>query len=288
MRNRSSAHGFSLIELLVVIGIIGLLIGLLLPAIQRARESARKTQCRHTLRQTGLALHNYHDVHAIHPCGVFSTLDVENLNSSQGPDTDGYGWATMYLPFLDQAQLYARINPQGPGIFAQHGCRPSLEGTPLAVFRCASSSLAERSVGGDGILNVNCGTADYKGCAGTDQDGMFTKLEDRGAVRNADIVDGLTHTIAVGESSYYNDAGDFPIWAGAAGHDESTLAKTAESALMNMHIDDDSFSSPHDGGVHFLFADGSVHFLNEQINPEVYTSLGNISNGKPTAATFQF
>ena len=98
------AHGFTLIELLVVIAIIAILIALLLPAVQQAREAARRTQCKNNLKQVGLALHNYHDVHKMFPMGAFSAIDDDN-----GCDDDGYGWGVMLLPYIDQAPLYQKL-----------------------------------------------------------------------------------------------------------------------------------------------------------------------------------
>lgn len=276
--SNSSRGAATLLEVVVVVAIISVVVALVLPAVLQAREASRKLRCRNNLHQLGLAMHNYHDVHSIHSCGVFSTPD--DLPSWLGPDTDGYGWAVMYLPYLDQASLYAAVNPHGIGPFLEHGCRDGVESTALAGFRCPSSRLKPQSPGPDVILNCRCGTSDYKGCSGSNDNGVFTTIEDRGPIRNRDVLDGLGCTIAIGESSYFIDAEDFPIWAGAAGQDESTLAKASRAAPVNYRGDDDSFVSDHPGGVHFLFADGTVRFLSEMIDIGLYASLGNIQDGK--------
>ena len=274
----ATLRGFTLLELLVVIAIIGLLVALLLPAIQMARESARRTQCRNHLKQLALALHTYHDTHNILPNGVFSGVADPLL----GYDTDGYGWGTMLLPALEQAPLFNSIKPERPGIFQVQGCRAGLESAALPVFRCPSSILPPVSPGGeDAGFNTNCGASDYKGSQGEDADGLFAKEADRGPIRFRNVTDGLSQTFAFGESSWYERPVHFPIWVGAAGHDESTLAKTERNAPLNMRGDDDAFLSLHSGGAHFAMADGTVRFISENIDIELYIRLGKIADGKP-------
>ncbi len=274
---RLSGRGLSLVELLVVLAIIGLLLALLLPAIQQAREAARRTTCRNHLKQLGLALHGYHEVHRILPNGVYSGP----TDPFMGYDTDGYGWGVMLLPYLEHGPLFDRIRPERVGVFQAQGCRPGREGARLPVFRCPSSTLPDQSPGGpDSGYNAGCGAADYKGSQGQDADGLFAKAADRGPIRFRDVTDGLSRTFAFGESSWYLRPVHFPIWAGAAGHDESTLAKTERSAPLNTRDDDDAFLSPHAGGAHFTLGDGAVRFISENIDLQVYISLGQIADGR--------
>src|SRR5262249_16323063 len=100
-----SRRGFTLVELLVVIAIIAVLIGLLLPALQKVRESANRTQCQNNLKQIGLAMHNYHDTLGTYPVGCKDPTPWPQPN--QGP---GFGWAAYLLPFLEQDNLYRQIN----------------------------------------------------------------------------------------------------------------------------------------------------------------------------------
>jgi prepilin-type N-terminal cleavage/methylation domain-containing protein len=126
-------HGFTLLELLVVIGVIALLVALLLPAVQMAREAARRLQCGNNLKQLGLAFHNYHDVHRRLPFSHF--IDPENLNA--------HGWGEMLLPYLDQAALYNQLNfsqpyfSPYPGLGFTHDNQRVIR-TPLAVRTCPS------------------------------------------------------------------------------------------------------------------------------------------------------
>ena len=105
---KTSRRGFTLIELLVVIAIIAILIALLLPAVQQAREAARRTQCRNNLKQLGLAMHNYHDVFLTFPSGWIA-VDAGVPSAHAG--TSGLGWGAMLLPQIDQANLYELFNP---------------------------------------------------------------------------------------------------------------------------------------------------------------------------------
>ncbi len=131
----SRKSGFTLIELLVAISIIGLLMALLLPAVQSSREAARGMQCRSQLHQLGLALHNYHDVHLTFPPGC-----VGNSLSHTGAEAQAWGWGTLILPYLEQANLYNAISPNGNAlvdVLVSETLQPLLR-TPLPLYRCPS------------------------------------------------------------------------------------------------------------------------------------------------------
>lgn len=213
-----SRRGFTLIELLVVIAIIAVLIALLLPAVQQAREAARRTQCKNNLKQIGLAFHNYHDTHLRFPMGYM--LDTRNLNA--------HAWGTMILPFLEQGNLYDQYNFSTPLIGAPPppaGTRSNSDivSTPLSVFLCPSTPETDRvynftlpagAVGGASPqLTWRAAASDYGAHSGVfsnfhnafvvpvvgsmaDRGGMLQENKSR---RMGDVTDGTSNTLMLAE-----------------------------------------------------------------------------------------
>lgn len=264
---RRSHSGFSLIELLVVVGMIAALVAFLMPAVQQAREAARRLQCRNRLRQIGLALHTYEGTHG---CFPFSSLVVTTM-----PGETGWAWGTMLLPFLDQAPLYQQLAPDGNNAPTD----PSPESlTVLPVYQCPSDASPDWNQQKRGHAKSN-----YVGMFGSNRDasdvgnGMFFY---NSATRIPDITDGLSNTIALGERSW--DGLIHPvigngtqgrigsIWvANLRGNRHDVISwcdplLTTDQRINGTHPN--AFSSMHFGGCSFLFADGSVHYLSDNID----------------------
>ena len=210
--NDSRRRAFTLVELLVVIAIIGTLVGLLLPAVQAARESGRQSQCQNNLKQLGLAMHNYHDVRKCLPPGVRlqydATLTDQTPWGNRGSERS-YSWGMFLLPYLEEMALY---NKNASSVQDPDGKMPSpsttngLKSRPVA-FVCPSDELPVTLL----WSGRDYGTSNYVGCYGRTNDfygqnvGNFTGvsgvLHPRSKVKMGDITDGTSQTIMLGEVS---------------------------------------------------------------------------------------
>jgi prepilin-type N-terminal cleavage/methylation domain-containing protein/prepilin-type processing-associated H-X9-DG protein len=274
MRHRRAA--FTLIELLVVIAIIGILLSLLLPAVQKVREAAARVQCMNNLKQIGLALHNYHGTHKHFPPGYTAAGPYVDGASDTAP---GWGWAAFLLPELEQQNLYARINfslpvQNSPAIQAYVPVLLCPSDTPPdSPFPITDGSLMTLALAAPSSYAATVGS-DASDCADPTGNGVFYR---NSATRLTDITDGASNTVLVGERAWVQTEG---IWAGApsgalcrAGPQNPWANATAPAPVLvlahnnwiNIRTDADGglddFSSTHFGGANLLFGDGSVRFL---------------------------
>jgi prepilin-type N-terminal cleavage/methylation domain-containing protein/prepilin-type processing-associated H-X9-DG protein len=321
-------QGFTLIELLVVIAIIGILIGLLLPAVQKIRESAARTQCVNNLKQLGLALHNYHDSNDSFPPGYIDG----NTNPNSTPDNDvgpGWGWASFLLPFVEQQNVYNQIDFRvGVGL----GNNAAVSQLALKIHQCPSDPYQQNFTVWPTSVVVAHGN--YVGCNGWEEcfygaggnpqggagtDGLTGNYGGSGVglfyrnshTRIANVTDGLSNTIVVGERSGNHSpstwtgavtGGQCPAWMATvpatplyspppgpaydnADYDEAlVLAHGNATHLPSADFpiyDPDTFYSMHTPrGANFLFGDGSVHFLSSAIDPLTYQYLCTIAGGE--------
>lgn len=314
-RRQNRSRGFTLIELLVVIAIIAILIALLLPAVQQAREAARRTQCRNNLKQMGLALHNYHDTFNCFPPGYLGDPPNEAAGCGSINKTvaapPGWGWAVFILPYVDQAPLYNQLDPAGKQVVcgaptgAQNNANvgsAALQKLAISVFVCPSAA--------DPALNPSrfpAGTpsshakANYAGVAGVDFTGQSAAglkaiFVDgtRFKAQMRDSTDGTSTTLAIGERIRRDVDADLinqvapeyvgAIWAGiapdtrAAGCVAQLALPPSTFAINGASIN--AFASQHEGGAHFLLTDGAVRFLSENADQTVIARLGTMNDGQ--------
>ena len=307
MSSRPFRAGFTLLELLVVLAIIGILIALLLPAVQRVREAANRVRCQNNLKQIGLALHMYHDDAGSFPAGYVWIPMLGGTDPCPNPpgdptDTDpGWGWAALLLPYLEQDNVFRQIDLHVP---ARDPRYDPLRTTVIRIFVCPSDWGAEvyEMVSDLGQPMGQAATNSYAACYGSGR--RIAKEPDRGnglffrnsRVRFADITDGSSNTLAIGERAALFTRtpwvgapceGTIHITRGApttstAVGDSPTqpLAQTGSHTLNDRSVDPDNFFTPHPGAGQFLFADGSVRGVRIRIDPWVFQALSTRAGGE--------
>ena len=318
-QTRHPVRAFTLVELLVVIAIIGILVGLLLPAVQQAREAARRIQCSNHLRQLGLGLHNYH---ATHQCFPPSYL-ADTKHASRDPQTydgpSGFAWGALLLPQIEQQPLYEKFDFRQPCWVAANA-QPAL--TPLKVFTCPSSTGKPGPFdvkGSAGAALARFSRSDFVASAGMEEPWGFT-LEDWSTVadgplyrnsptRAADVTDGLSNTVFLGEHSSLlssktwvgvvpgaqvctNRPDRFPITA----CDRATTLVNVHSGPASGEFDPVTGFAPihppnsplchvcqmyaeHPAGCNVALGDGSVRFISQFIHQPTWAALSSRAAG---------
>lgn len=296
-------RGFTLIELLVVVAIIAILIGLLLPAVQKVRAAAARAQCVNNLKQIGLALQNYHDTATSFPSGYVSGFDAGGNDT--GP---GWGWASFLLPQLEQQAVHAAVRFDLP---IEAPANASARVQFLKAYTCPSDApgltwtAKTYDLAGNPVGTVcDVASANYVGVFGTsepgvDGDGVFGRNT---KTRIRDITDGTSSTVVVGERSVGLGQA---TWVGsvAGANLFPQPGSTAPPVLNNAsgmvlgHTGDgngpgapnsyvNQFSSRHTGGANFAFADGHVEFLKTAMTYTVYKALSTRAGGESVGGDY--
>jgi prepilin-type N-terminal cleavage/methylation domain-containing protein/prepilin-type processing-associated H-X9-DG protein len=303
---RRPASAFTLVELLVVIAIIGILIALLLPAVQAAREAAWRMQCSSRLKQLALAMHNYANTHKSFPPGCIT---------DGVPQRQQWGWGVFLLPYVEKIPLHRELAPNDRRLvdLLNDPRARVLVQTPIPLFRCPSDRTPRllekteqiRDFDGEAPVGTDffAATSNYIGVTGfwdiadLPANGVFFP---NSAVDFSQIRDGTSNTFALGERDFYCAAG---AWAGVrdargGGPRGADYVLGRVSIKLNdpRNVGNDrcceGFSSPHAGGANFALCDGSVRFINENIrfnnagvtNFNVPVSLGGFGS---TLGTYQ-
>ncbi|WP_425400168.1 DUF1559 domain-containing protein [Aeoliella sp.] len=302
LKNSAPRHAFTLVELLVVIAIIGILVALLLPAVQAAREAARRTQCINNLKQLGLALHNYHASFNQFPPGG----EVPESSSESQPS-----YLARMLPYMEQSTISDNLDFRAALSDPSNNAMAQLE---LAVFRCPSNSPTEISgnrtdpwVGGQLYQ-----TSNYEGINGAGREQMRKNATHNCGAHNIDgfvfpgsktsirkITDGTSHTFAMGERihelrawargytasfnvcTFMSKNLTYPLTGDPSGIGYYN-AISADVSPKIVKFNDLYFGSDHPGGTQFLFADGSATLLINDTSLPVLRNQATIAGGEPT------
>ncbi len=312
-------HAFTLIELLVVIAIIAVLVSLLLPAVQQAREAARRTQCRNNLKQIGLAMHNYADVHNCFPPGFFgSSADCSSIRNGAPNKAQGWGWGTFILPYLEQVNVYNTINP---GTFQVVCDIPTGAANNLAVgnpasgryvlpaFICPTATDADVSFAARSAVGMHSksnyiavGGLDFTGVLPTTTAngvagwrGMFGDAAINSCTKFRQETDGTSNVLMVGEGYRKDTDTNYASWISGVGGERRPgrwfgMADDEQIASMIRLLNPsgsfavnggsfNAFASQHVGGAFFVLGDGSVRFISENGDQTTISRLGTINDG---------
>lgn len=314
--NKYKSQGFTLVELLVVIAIIGILIGLLLPAVQAVREAARRMQCANGLKQIGLACHNYMTINK----GAFPPgHGMRKYASTEGPNN--HGFCTFILPYIEQQSIYDSIDfTYSASVMYTKSPKPMALETVIPTFICPSyvgdSKCTENisykygalctynGVGGVyRTASENTGrTDDEKYIIVTPVSSQYGQLPDNGmfhwmkAIKESSVTDGTSNTLLYGEyvqrdqtGSYATPAGNVRPWVFGVNEEKGIYSYKVVVYNVNKQVDRMAdgipfnhlpMGSDHASGANFARADASVSFLSDTIDLKVYKNLATRNGGK--------
>lgn len=304
-----TSRAFTLIELLVVIAIIAILVALLLPAVQQAREAARRTACRNNLKQLGLALFNYESAHGSFPSGYLfipgTAYSGPVISGFEDANHQGFSWGCLILPFVDQANLYNTINFNLPAFHLsnqtsrEHSlalflCPTDPDSANNFVYRDHSSTPPEKYADSSYAANWGPASASHNlDVTPDDSQGVFYR---NSRTRIADITDGTSNTLAIGERTNGLILGGVPphpsfenTWYSSAREitdppdDHGHMVLFDGQFLPNLGTGpgaDRGVSAPHVGSSQFLLCDGSVRTIGKSIAVITYESLCSRNGGE--------
>lgn len=270
---KKHSRGFTLVELLVVIAIIGILVALLLPAIQAAREAARRSSCLNNISQLAIAMHNYEFAVEHLPAGV---INPEGPIRSED-DGQHVSWIVQILPYVEMGNVYEAFD-QKAGAYAP--VNSVIRAIPVSLFTCPSFP------GSDVSAKTDAAVSTYAGCHNeveapidADNHGLLFL---NSSVKYKDIKDGSSQTLLIGEVRDEHTLG----WVSGT---RSTLRNTSQingprprrgdPEIPRGPLEVGGFSSAHPGTVQIATADGSCHSLNEDIDAEALRQLGHRADG---------
>jgi prepilin-type N-terminal cleavage/methylation domain-containing protein/prepilin-type processing-associated H-X9-DG protein len=286
-------RAFTLIELLVVIAIIAILIGLLLPAVQKVREAAARAKCQNNLKQIGLGLHNYHDANGKFPPGEVTLATNVNATSAQ----NNWAWSAVFLPYIEQGNLFTQAQA---GIGQMPSATSTTDPRTPAVLTSIPTLICPSDLGGP-INNYLGGYAksNYpmsKSICAPTYDPPNYVFNFKSQTRIADVGDGTSNTLLCAERAAPPFPGAFlslgAIWAGRIGTNNSysfdegqinasvptaTLSSSGACCVSAGTTDPNDYrgsaSSFHTNGINTVFCDGSVKFIQQTIDPNIFNNL---------------